>query len=361
MSEPVIEAPPAEVMYVGTVNLARFMAWAPREPAVVQEIDSMKLDIICFQETPENFDKRLVKLLSPIGDWFEATDHINCPLFARADKFEPLEWNGKESIRHDMPGSVRKRYGSSALLRRRSDGFVAVYTTLHPSNTSESSNSATDRVRQAKAAWQDLEDWGVTHLPMMIVGDMNDKLWAPRGIPGVFVGHGLTDILKELGQKATIDRGFCKGFTPLSTTVNPVSNRVSDHDFRLFIVRPGVDASPEPEEPEEPAEPAEELSLLERLNKIHGKVTKFKVAKFEEARVADYGSRYTAIVQDWLGVEVTCVWSDADQAALDEWRHATFPTWPEADYTGPVGVTSMAELARQAKVAGKKIYPVVEK
>src|SRR4029077_11650527 len=111
--------------------LARLMAWKPRAGQVIAEVDSMNLDLIGFQETTETFDADLAKRLK--GDWIVASDPFNCPVFARADKFERTSWNGKTWIRITMPGHVRNRYGSAVLLKRKSDGYVVVLANIHPS------------------------------------------------------------------------------------------------------------------------------------------------------------------------------------------------------------------------------------
>lgn len=229
----------------GTVNLARLMSWGPRATKVIHEIDSMELELIGFQETPESFEADLAQRLA--GDWFTASDHVNCPTFARVDLFETASHNGQTAIRITMPGSVRDRFGSAALLKRKADGLTFVFADIHPSNPSESSHSAQDRIKQAESCWQQLEAWGVTDYPIFLLGDMNTKDMPPKGLPGVFVSHGMTDMLQALKQKGRIDRAFLLGLTPISATVNPVASSESDHDFGIFEAEPII-APPDPPE-----------------------------------------------------------------------------------------------------------------
>lgn len=332
---------------IGIVNLARYMVeTAERAKAIVAEVDSMDLDIICFQETEEWIEKILARDLT--GEWIVVSDHVNCPILARADKYQRVKWNKKDSITVTMPGSVRKRYGSAALLKDE-EGLVFVVENIHPSNSGESSNSASDRLRQAQSAWDHLVNWGVTDFPIIISGDMNDKATPPKGLPGVFVGLGLSDVLVDLHLPIRIDRAFLKGFTALSLTVNPVAHNVSDHSFVTLTVEPTSIVVPPPTAETE----------LERLLRVHGPITKFRISTFELARKNRNASRYTAVVQNWLGVEVTCKWGDANQKAFDDWRHAQFPNWFDFEYKGPAGISSITRLAQVAKAQGKKVYTIV--
>jgi GH25 family lysozyme M1 (1,4-beta-N-acetylmuramidase) len=239
-----------ESIRAGTMNLARLMPETlTRAKAIATEIDSMSLDLIGFQETEEWIEDKLVDLLQ--GSWLVASDHVNCPTMIRSDKFERVIHNGQSNIKITMPGSVRSRYGSAALLRRKSDGLVFVFANIHPSNTGEFPGTGTarlkmadtNRIRQAESCWAHLEAWGVTGFPMLIVGDMNDKSMPPAGIPGVFARHGLADVLQKLDQPARIDRAFVKGFSPVTVAVNPVRAAVSDHDFVTFVVS-DIDTTP---------------------------------------------------------------------------------------------------------------------
>jgi endonuclease/exonuclease/phosphatase family metal-dependent hydrolase len=232
----------SEPIRAGTANLARLMAETETRAAVIiAELNSMNLDILGLQEAEEWIEWELDQRLA--GDWTVVSDHKNCPALVRADRFEKVAWHGQSAIEIVMPGSVRNRYGSSALLKRKSDGVVFVFATIHPSNAGESSNSAQDRIQQAESCWQHLVRWGVTDFPILLVGDMNAKEMPPAGLPGVFVSHGMTDVLHELGQPARIDRAFLKGFTALSASVNEVAASVSDHDFGVFVVVPGAAAT----------------------------------------------------------------------------------------------------------------------
>ncbi len=235
-----------EPIRAGTVNLARLMAETEtRAQAIAAEINSMQLDVIGFQETEEWLEKDLLRMLD--GTWAVASDNVNCPTFARTDLFETVKHNGKAWIPITMPGSVRKRYGSAAMLQRKADGLLFVFATIHPSNNGESSHAAEDRIKQAESCWQHFVRWGVTDFPIVLVGDMNTREMPPRGLPGVFAGHGMTDVLQALGQKPRIDRAFVLGFTPISATVNTVASSASDHDFGVFVVAPGT-VVPEPPE-----------------------------------------------------------------------------------------------------------------
>jgi hypothetical protein len=218
-----------------------------RVKAIAAEINSMRLDVIGFQETEEWLE---VRRTPPVleGEWIVVSDKANCPVYVRSDKFERIPWNGKEAIGMTLPGSVRSRYGSAAYLRRKSDGFEFVFATIHPSNNGESNQTQAgkDRIRQAEAVWNYLEQWGVTGKPILIVGDTNDRNMPPKGLPGVFVKHGMTDVLQKLKQKPRIDRAFVQGFDVHSATVNPVASSVSDHDFGLFVVSPTAPPPPGP-------------------------------------------------------------------------------------------------------------------
>jgi hypothetical protein len=112
------------------------------------------------------------------------------------------------------------------------------------------------------------------------------------------------------------------------------------------------------------ATPKPTKSVLQQLNDSHGVITKMSVAAFEKARSAslagkDYPSRYTAAVQAWLGLSIDCRWSPNDQAALDAWRHKTWPNWTDADCSGSAGIESLTALAAAATKAGKGSLKVV--
>jgi endonuclease/exonuclease/phosphatase (EEP) superfamily protein YafD len=238
-----------EPINVGTINTQRTKSWAPRAKAFAHEIDQMGLHLIGFQENAE-YEDTLIHDMTPeiTGDWMVTSDYVNCPTMARADLFERVKHNGKNQIPIKMRTVpfVRYRYGSAALLRRKSDGFVFVLASLHLSNNGESAHAATDRPLQAEDAWRALEAWGVTDFPMIIVGDFNDKRFAPEGPAGVLVNHGCADVLKALSLPARIDRAFVKGFVPNQMAVRPIPSTLSDHDAIRFTVTPGDVVVPPP-------------------------------------------------------------------------------------------------------------------
>jgi hypothetical protein len=338
-------------------NLDRKMPWGPRAAGLAKALGDLEADVICLTESAE-YEDTLVRDMP--GAFFQVSDHINCPILVRADVFT----RAKMGVSISVQGYGRKRYGTVVLLRDIETGLELVVAVWHPSNNGEypsSSQANTGRIEQAKALIKILNKYADRGVPIVVLGDYNDLNWT-SGIPGVMLGEGYRDMLKDSNMKVRRDRGFSRGLKAISGRWVTISKRLTDHGGAV-VFDVGLDVPAEPELPpvDQPELPKPELTPMERLELKHKRIKVFKIASFEDARERGIESRYVGEVQLRLGQPVTTVWSKADEDALDNWRHTEFPTWPEEDYKGPVGPTSMKRLMEVGKALGLPSYEVVNK
>lgn len=343
------EAEPTTVTVV-TANLYRLLnvppIWLVRRGHAVKVLDSTAADIICVQECTETQEKYLLQHMT--GPWGSASDWVNVGVMFRADKYRKLD--ARPFTLKNKSSRNRNRYASGAILEDLTDGSKVCVVSPHLASSGDGL-APESRPYQAEQLLDQMERWAasspvplprsVFDMPCILGGDWNDGS-NTKGIVPVLQARGFRDARSVLDPSSrSIDRFFVNDqLTP--TKIETIKTGIaSDHDWKRAVFALGP------------------LTPLQKLELEHGPVTEFKVSSFEAARVSGKPSRYTAIVQDWLGREVTCWWSTADQQALDQWRHLMFPSWPVRDYTGSVGPTSMSRLATVAKAAGKTVYRVV--
>jgi endonuclease/exonuclease/phosphatase family metal-dependent hydrolase len=312
--------------------------WLIRRGPMVKILDSTQPDLICVQECTETQESYLLEKMT--GPWGSASDHVNVGVMFRTDRYRCID--SRPFTLKNKSSQNRNRYASGALLQpldNESPGFCVVSPHLASSGDGLAAQS---RPYQTEQLLDQLQAWGVLEMPCVLGGDWNDSS-NTTGIVPVLKARGFTDVRAKLGKGgASIDRFFTNTTVTPTDLDNIPTGIASDHDFKRAVFAVGT------------------LTPLQLLEAKHGKVVTFKIGSFEAARIGGYPSRYVAIVQDWLGREVTTQWGTADQIALDQWRHAEFPAWPKPDYTGPVGPTSMNRLREIAAAAGKTVYPVVK-
>jgi hypothetical protein len=315
--------------------------WLIRRGPMVKVLDSTQPDLIHVQECTETQESYLLEKMA--GPWGSASDHVNVGVMFRTDRYRKID--SRPFTLKNKSSQNRNRYASGAILERlpAAGEGPELFCVVSPHLASSGDGlAAQSRPYQAQQLLDQLQAWGVLDMPCVLGGDWNDSS-NTTGIVPVLKAAGFGDVRAKLGRGgASIDRFFTNTLvTPTDLDTIP-TGIASDHDFKRAVFAIGA------------------LTPLQLLEAKHGPVTVFKIASFEAARIGGYASRYVAVVQDWLGREVTTQWGTADQIALDQWRHAEFPAWPKADYTGPVGPTSMNRLREIAAAAGKTVYPVVK-
>jgi endonuclease/exonuclease/phosphatase family metal-dependent hydrolase len=324
-----------------SANLYRLLniapTWVVRRGRVVSILDSTAPDLIHVQECTETQESYLLEKMA--GPWGSASDHVNVGVMYRSDRYTRLD--SRPFTLKNKSAQNRNRYASGAILESFADKSVFCVVSPHLASSGDGL-AAASRPYQAEQLLDQLQVWGVLEMPCVLGGDWNDSS-NTTGIVPVLKARGFRDVRAKLDKGgASIDRFFVNNTITPTDLDNIPTGIASDHDFKRAVFAVGT------------------LTPLQLLEAKHGKVVTFKIGSFESARIGGYPSRYVAIVQDWLGREVTTQWGTADQIALDQWRHAEFPAWPKADYTGPVGPTSMNRLREIAAAAGKTVYPVVK-
>jgi endonuclease/exonuclease/phosphatase family metal-dependent hydrolase len=324
-----------------SANLFRLLniapTWLTRRGRVVSILDSTAPDVIHVQECTETQESYLLEKMA--GPWGSASDHVNVGVMYRADRYTRLD--SRPFTLKNKSAQNRNRYASGAILESFADKSVFCVVSPHLASSGDGL-AAASRPYQTEQLLDQLQAWGALEMPCVLGGDWNDAS-NTTGIVPVLKARGFRDVRARLDKGgASIDRFFVNNTITPTDLDNIPTGIASDHDFKRAVFAVGT------------------LTPLQLLEAKHGKVVTFKIGSFEAARIGGYPSRYVAIVQDWLNREVTTQWGTADQIALDQWRHAEFPAWPKADYTGPVGATSMNRLRELAAAAGKTVYPVVK-
>jgi hypothetical protein len=334
----------------GTANHWRVapLSWIRRTTTIASLMSAANCHAWGTQETEEAGEAGVLAKIAPAGTFRVFSDRSNITIMGRGDQLERL-WRAEYSV----PADNRNRHHQAVKFRHRESGVEFLMINTHFSNGSEWAAVRTRHARVIVGLIRQLGEQGIITdaTPVILVGDFNDRRRANQPGPAQeFKTAGLVDARDVVTMRSEIDLVYGRNVIFRAAQRIDTPAWVSDHDWWRVTVDVGLGA---------PKPPPPLLSPLDALIAKLGPITALKVASFNEARVGAYPSRYAAVVQDWLGREVTTIWSAADQEALDQWRHAEFPSWPPADYTGAAGPTSMNRLRAQAAAAGKTVYPVV--
>lgn len=357
------------MLNVVTANLYRLnnvYPWLGRRRGVTDLLISSTADILCLQETPEDYEEFLVANLTPIGQWRVGSDLANCPILYRSDKLRVVSSKG-----FTLSGTTRARYGSGAVFEEIETGHRFCVVSVHPASPKDGPDPFTDRLNQIQQLWSELALWGVPALPLVVAGDMNDS--GRSSVPGVaqsFLRLGMIDALDVIpdslfinriyssvtGWKPSkknglhIDRAFANEHFRFVAAQLLLTGLLSDHNFIRFTLEfVGSESLPVPSPPKQTT--ADDIADLLKRSPLKS----VSAAKVNAAIKGRYLSRYAYMVQLWLQQpKLTGRWSKADQAAYDLFRKE------RGIPGGDAGVWSLGALALRAKTLGIKVYPVVK-